>query len=133
MAEQAADKNLQEDAQSSMSLNAYLSGNTAVSGLQWGDEGKGKIVDLLTEDYDCIIRYNGGANAGHTVVADGNKYAFHLLPCGILYPKCINLLGNGTVINIPSMFDELSQLDANGVDYKGRLKISTRAHLVSQI
>jgi len=67
------------------------------------------------------------------VVADGHKYAFHLLPCGILYPRCKNLLGNGVVVNIPSMFDELSQLDANGVDYKGRLKISSRAMLVSQI
>ena len=104
-----------------------------ILGAQWGDEGKGKLVDILAKDYQVCARFNGGANAGHTVVADGNKYAFHLLPCGILYPQCINLLGNGTVINIPSMFDELSQLDANGVDYKGRLKISTRAHLVSQI
>ena len=104
-----------------------------ILGAQWGDEGKGKLVDILAKDYDVCARFNGGANAGHTVVADGNKYAFHLLPCGILYPKCVNILGNGTVVNIPSMFDELSQLDANGVDYKGRLKISTRAHLVSQI
>ena len=104
-----------------------------ILGAQWGDEGKGKLVDILAKDYQVCARFNGGANAGHTVVADGHKYAFHLLPCGILYPQCINILGNGTVINIPSMFDELSQLDANGVDYKGRLKISTRAHLVSQI
>ena len=67
------------------------------------------------------------------MVADGHKYAFHLLPCGILYDKCINLMGNGTVVNIPSLFDELSQLDTNGVDYKGRLKLSDRAQLVSQI
>lgn len=66
-------------------------------------------------------------------MADGKKYAFHLLPCGILYPGCENILGNGVVVNINSMFDELSQLDENGVDYKGRLKISTRAHIVSQI
>ena len=78
-------------------------------------------------------RFNGGANAGHTVVADGVKYAFHLLPCGILYPKCQNILGNGTVVNINSMFEELAQLDANGVEYRGRLKMSTRCHLVSQI
>jgi adenylosuccinate synthase len=78
-------------------------------------------------------RFNGGANAGHTVVADGHKYAFHLLPCGILYQKCINVLGNGVVVHIPSMFEELAQLDKNGVDYKGRLLVSDRAHLVSDI
>lgn len=102
-----------------------------VLGSQWGDEGKGKLVDILAKDYDVCARFNGGANAGHTVVADGHKYAFHLLPCGILYPSCVNLLGNGVVVNIGSMFEELAQLDKNGVDYKGRLKISSRAHLVS--
>lgn len=90
-------------------------------------------MDILAKDYNVCARFNGGANAGHTVVADGNKYAFHLLPCGILYPGCQNILGNGVVVNIGSMFEELAQLDKNGVDYKGRLKISTRAHIVSQI
>jgi adenylosuccinate synthase len=104
-----------------------------VLGSQWGDEGKGKLVDILSKDYDVCARFNGGANAGHTVVADGHKYAFHLLPCGILYPTCVNLLGNGVVVNIQSMFEELAQLDKNGVDYKGRLKLSDRAHIVSQI
>ena len=104
-----------------------------ILGSQWGDEGKGKLVDILAKDYDVCARFNGGANAGHTVVADGHKYAFHLLPCGILYPTCDNLLGNGVVVNIASMFDELKQLDQNGVDYKGRLKMSSRAHIVSQI
>lgn len=104
-----------------------------ILGSQWGDEGKGKLVDILAKDYDVCARFNGGANAGHTVVADGHKYAFHLLPCGILYPTCDNLLGNGVVVNIQSMFDELKQLDKNGVDYKGRLKLSSRAHLVSNI
>ena len=102
-----------------------------ILGSQWGDEGKGKLVDILAKDYDVCARFNGGANAGHTVVADGVKYAFHLLPCGILYPSCQNILGNGVVLSIDSMFGELAQLDDNGVDYKGRLKISTRAHLVS--
>ena len=106
---------------------------SVILGSQWGDEGKGKLVDILAKDYDVCARFNGGANAGHTVVADGHKYAFHLLPCGILYPACQNLLGNGVVVNIESMFDELSQLDKNGVDYKGRLKLSSRAQLVSQI
>jgi len=104
-----------------------------ILGSQWGDEGKGKLVDILAKDYDVCARFNGGANAGHTVVADGHKYAFHLLPCGILYPTCDNLLGNGVVVNIQSMFDELKQLDDNGIDYKGRLKMSSRAHLVSNI
>lgn len=104
-----------------------------VLGSQWGDEGKGKLVDILAKDYDVCARFNGGANAGHTIVVNGRKYALHLLPCGIMYPTCMNVLGHGTVINIPSMFDELKQLDTDGIDYKGRLKISTRAHIVSDI
>lgn len=106
---------------------------TVVLGSQWGDEGKGKLVDILAKDYDVCARFNGGANAGHTIVVDGHKYALHLLPCGIMYPTCLNILGNGVVINVPSMFEELEQLDKNGIDYKGRLKISTRAHIVSEI
>jgi adenylosuccinate synthase len=104
-----------------------------ILGSQWGDEGKGKLVDILAKDYDLCGRFNGGANAGHTVLVDGKKYAFHLLPCGILYPKCVNILGNGVVVHIPTMFEELEQLDKNGVDYKGRLKLSNRAHIVSDI
>lgn len=104
-----------------------------ILGSQWGDEGKGKLVDILAKDYDVCARFNGGANAGHTVVADGHKYAFHLLPCGILYQKCINVLGNGVVLHVPTLFEELAQLDKNGVPYKGRLLISDRAHLVSNI
>jgi adenylosuccinate synthase len=85
----------------------------------------------LAEGYDYCGRFNGGANAGHTVVADGKKYAFHLLPCGILYPHCKNILGNGVVVHMPCMFEELAQLDTNGVNYKGRLIISDRAHMVT--
>ena len=81
---------------------------TVILGSQWGDEGKGKLVDILSKDYEVCARFNGGANAGHTVVANGHKYAFHLLPCGILYPKCVNVLGNGVVVHIPTMFEELS-------------------------
>jgi adenylosuccinate synthase len=106
---------------------------TVVLGSQWGDEGKGKLVDILAKDYDVTARFNGGANAGHTIVVNGKKYALHLLPCGILYPHSMNILGNGVVINIPSMFEELEQLDRDGIDYRGRLKIATRAHLVSDI
>ena len=79
-----------------------------VVGAQWGDEGKGKIVDVLAAQVSVIARYQGGANAGHTVVVDGTKYAFHLLPCGILYQKCINVLGNGVVAHIPTIFEELA-------------------------
>ena len=78
-----------------------------ILGSQWGDEGKGKLVDILAKDYDVCARFNGGSNAGHTIVADGHKYAFHLLPCGILYPKCKNILGNGVVVHLQTMFDEL--------------------------
>ena len=79
-----------------------------VLGTQWGDEGKGKLVDILAKDYDVCARFNGGANAGHTVVAGGYKYAFHLLPCGILYDKCVNVLGNGVVVHVPTLFEELA-------------------------
>ncbi|HJO15658.1 MAG TPA: adenylosuccinate synthetase, partial [Phycisphaerales bacterium] len=72
---------------------------TAVVGLQWGDEGKGKIVDLLAAEHDVVVRYNGGANAGHTVVVDGNRYALHLLPSGILSPDGMCVVGNGVVVD----------------------------------
>lgn len=118
---------------SNLCVNGTKSKFTVILGSQWGDEGKGKLVDILSEKYDVCARFNGGANAGHTVVADGNKYAFHLLPCGILFPQCVNLLGNGVVVHIQSMFDELKQLDANGIDYQGRLKLCSRAQIVSDI
>ena len=97
-----------------------------ILGSQWGDEGKGKLVDILAKDYQVCARFNGGSNAGHTIVVDGVKYALHLLPCGILYPTCYNLLGNGVVVHPKTMFEELHQLDANGVDYNGRLLISDK-------
>lgn len=102
-------------------------------GSQWGDEGKGKLVDILAEDYSVCARFNGGANAGHTVKAGGIKFAFHLLPCGILYDSCVNILGNGVVVNLSSMFKELEQLDKANIDYKGRLLISDRAQITSKI
>ena len=97
-----------------------------ILGSQWGDEGKGKLVDILAKDYDVCGRFNGGSNAGHTIVVDKVKYAFHLLPCGILYSGCQNILGNGVVVHAQTMFEELEQLDKNGVDYSGRLFISDR-------
>lgn len=110
-------------------LNSKLA---IVLGGQWGDEGKGKLVDLLSDKYDIAARFNGGDNAGHTVVKNGVKYAFHLVPCGILSPKTLNFLGNGCVVNLGGMFKELAQLDKGKVEYKGRMLVSDRAHLITQ-
>jgi len=103
---------------------------TAVLGGQWGDEGKGKLADVLAKNYDIVGRFNGGANAGHTVVANGKKYAFHLLPCGLIYEHTMNILGNGVVVDLDAMFEELEPLDADGLEWRGRLKISDRAPLL---
>ena len=100
--------------------------NTVVIGAQWGDEGKAKITDLLAENADLIIRYQGGCNAGHTVVADGKTYKFHLIPSGILYKDTICFIGAGTVIHPESFERELNELKAEGVDFKN-LKISPLA------
>eukprot|EP00744_Colponema_vietnamica_P000654 GILI01001149.1.p2 GENE.GILI01001149.1~~GILI01001149.1.p2 ORF type:complete len:459 (+),score=163.85 GILI01001149.1:42-1379(+) len=105
----------------------------AVLGSQWGDEGKGKLVDILAQQYDICARFNGGANAGHTLVVDGKKYAFHLLPCGMLYPNVKNLIGNGVVLHVPTMFKELEQLEKQGMDWRQRLLISDRAHLLFDV
>jgi hypothetical protein len=75
----------------------------AILGGQWGDEGKGKLVDILAGHYDIVARFNGGSNAGHTLVVDGKKYAFHLLPCGMLYPGKVNIIGNGVVLHVPTL------------------------------
>ncbi|MBL9149994.1 MAG: adenylosuccinate synthase [Phycisphaerae bacterium] len=104
--------------------------HSAVVGLQWGDEGKGKIVDLLTERFDVIVRYNGGANAGHTVVVGNDRYALHLIPSGILYPNKLNVVGNGTVIDPEKLLDEVDGLRARGVHIGDQLKVSDRAHVV---
>jgi len=101
-----------------------------ILGSQWGDEGKGKLVDILAENADVVCRFNGGANAGHTLVVDGKKFAFHLLPCGLLYPHAMNVIGNGCVVNIQGMFGELKGLDDGGIDYRGRLFLSNRAQLL---
>mmetsp|Transcript_16471 Transcript_16471/g.19993 ORF Transcript_16471/g.19993 Transcript_16471/m.19993 type:complete len:473 (+) Transcript_16471:56-1474(+) len=102
----------------------------AVLGAQWGDEGKGKLADVLAAEYDIVARFNGGDNAGHTLVVDGKKYAFHLLPCGLVYPHTTNFLGNGVVVNVKSLFAELAPLNEGGICTKGRLKVSNRAHLL---
>lgn len=103
---------------------------TSVLGAQWGDEGKGKLVDILAGTYDIVARFNGGSNAGHTLVVDGVKYAFHLLPCGMLYPDKTNVIGNGVVLHVPTLEKELAQLTNNGITYEDKLLISNRAHLL---
>jgi len=103
--------------------------NTAVIGLQFGDEGKGKLVDLLAPQFEAVVRFNGGANAGHTIVADGEKYAFHLIPSGILYPDVFSVIGNGVVIDLEQLTDEMEILINKGIDVSN-LIISSHAHLV---
>lgn len=107
-----------------------LNGVDVVLGAQWGDEGKGKLVDMLSQKYDIIARVAGGANAGHTIVYQGKKYKFHLIPSGILNPNAICVIGNGVVVHLPSFLEELKELEKMGVHYQGRILISDRAHLV---
>ena len=82
-----------------------------IVGLQWGDEGKGKIVDLVAKNYDIVIRSQGGLNAGHTVVVDGKKYALHLLPGGVLNPNAMNVIGNGVVVYPKQLIKEINNFD----------------------
>ncbi|KAF2092788.1 adenylosuccinate synthetase-like protein [Rhizodiscina lignyota] len=106
---------------------------TIVLGVQWGDEGKGKLIDALLagdSNFRLCCRAAGGDNAGHTVVVKGTTYDFHIIPSGLLSPNCINLIGSGTVVNIPSFFRELKKLQDGGLDTDGRLFISDRAHVV---
>jgi adenylosuccinate synthase len=100
-----------------------------IVGAQWGDEGKGKVVDLIAEGADLVMRFQGGNNAGHTIVRDGVKWAFHLIPSGILYPGRLCAIGNGVVIDPKVLTGELDELRAKGVDLSG-LRISANAHLI---
>ena len=104
---------------------------TLILGAQWGDEGKGKITDMLASQANAVARYQGGDNAGHTVVVGQETFKLHLIPSGILYPKVTCFLGNGVVVNPARLLEEIAQLKARGVDVSPvRLKISDRAHLV---
>ena len=105
-------------------------GNTSVVGLQWGDEGKGKIVDLLTEHFDVAVRYAGGANAGHTVRFGGEKFALHLVPSGVLRPKALSVIGPGVALDLEILNAEIEALKKRGVKVEENLVISNRAHLV---
>jgi adenylosuccinate synthase len=104
--------------------------NVVVLGAQWGDEGKGKIVDFLAKDADIIARYQGGNNAGHSIVVGDDKYIFHLIPSGILYPEKKCIIGNGVVISPRVLFDEIDDLRKRGVYINDNLYISDRAHLI---
>ncbi len=104
--------------------------NLVIIGAQWGDEGKGKIVDFLSGDADMVVRFSGGANAGHTIVIEDKTYKLHLIPSGVISEDKISILGSGMVIDPAALFDELAMLESQGVDWKGRVLISDRAHLV---
>src|ERR687883_2132655 len=100
-----------------------------IVGAQWGDEGKGKVVDLLAERADAVVRFQGGNNAGHTIVRDGETWKFHLIPSGILYPGKLCIIGNGTVVDPRVLTDEIDGLRSRGVDVSG-LRLSANAHLI---
>ncbi|MCG3180732.1 MAG: Adenylosuccinate synthetase [Phycisphaerae bacterium] len=105
--------------------------NACVVGLQWGDEGKGKIVDVLCPRFDYVVRYGGGANAGHTVIIEGEKFALHLLPSGVLSPHCVSVIGNGVVVDPAVLLTEMKGLADRGRAVEpGRLRISRSAHVV---
>jgi adenylosuccinate synthase len=101
-----------------------------VVGAQWGDEGKGKLVDVLAERADLVVRYQGGANAGHTVVVGDQQFVLHQIPSGILHAGATCVVGNGVVLDPDTFFHELDQLGEKGIDIAGRLFVSERAHLV---
>jgi adenylosuccinate synthase len=103
---------------------------TILVGSQWGDEGKGKIVDILSPNYDIVVRYQGGANAGHTINIDGKEFILHLIPSGILRDDVICVIGNGVVIDPQELLNEIKLLEDHGYNIKGRLLISHNAHLI---
>jgi len=105
--------------------------NSVIIGAQWGDEGKGKIVDLLTPQYDCVVRFQGGHNAGHTLVVNGKKTILHLIPSGILHPSTTCVIAGGVVVNLAALFEEVDKLANAGVaDIESRLKISYLCQLI---
>ncbi len=105
----------------------------AIVGAQWGDEGKAKIIDYLSMRADIVARYQGGANAGHTVVAGGRKFVFHLVPSGVLYPDKICVIGNGVVVDPIALLEELDSIRSLGIETDGRVLVSAKAHLILPI
>ncbi len=106
--------------------------NVIVLGAQWGDEGKGKVVDLLAERYDVVARYQGGHNAGHTVYIGEKKFVLKLIPSGILRPGVQAVIGNGVVVDLAALLEEITALEAHGIDATKQLRISNRAHVISR-
>jgi len=104
--------------------------NTCIVGLQWGDEGKGKVVDILSERHDIVVRYSGGANAGHTVVVGDSRFALHLLPSGVIHPDTKCVIANAVVVAPDTLIEEIEALDKKGILLSGRLLISESAHVV---
>ena len=104
--------------------------NVAVLGAQWGDEGKGKIVDLLAPHFSYVARYQGGHNAGHTVFVRGTRFVLRLIPSGILHPGITCVIGNGVVIDPQALFAEIDELARHGIDVGDRIVISDKAHLI---
>ena len=102
----------------------------AVLGAQWGDEGKGKIIDFLARDADVVARFSGGNNAGHTVINDMGDFSLHLIPCGVFRQNVMNIIGNGVVVDPDVLIDEMGALSAVGIDVTDRLIVSERAHLI---
>jgi len=102
---------------------------TVVVGAQWGDEGKAKIIDLLAKEHPMVVRYQGGHNAGHTVVVGEERYALQLVPSGVLYDSVTPVIANGVVVDLPTLFNEIDMLESRGIDCS-RLRVSTRAHLI---
>jgi adenylosuccinate synthase len=103
--------------------------SSCVVGVQWGDEGKGKIVDILAEKADVVVRFQGGGNAGHTVVVDGVKHVLHLIPSGILH-KSVCVIANGVVVDLIQLLDEMAEIQKRGIKVDGRIFLSDRAHVV---
>lgn len=110
-------------------MMSWLAPTTAIIGGQWGDEGKGKIVDLLAPNFDIVVRATGGNNAGHTIVINGTKHVFHLLPSGILYPEKLNVIADGVVIDLFVLLEEIAELEKNGYRVEN-LRISANAHVI---
>ena len=99
-------------------------------GTQWGDEGKGKICDLIAPDFDCVVRYQGGNNAGHTIVVGDKKYGLHQVPSGIMYPNCVSVIGNGCVVNPQALLEEIDMFERDGIS-TANLKVSGNAHVIT--
>eukprot|EP01070_Trichotokara_eunicae_P002067 Trichotokara_eunicae@DN2381_c0_g1_i1.p1 len=108
----------------------HQSGILVVLGAQWGDEGKGKLVEVLSREADAVCRFNGGSNAGHTIQLGGKKIALHLLPCGVIKPSVDNLIGNGCVVHLGKLMDEITSVEPSYPKVLHKLHTSERAHLV---